>query len=175
MDSVVLPLKDFAKNSVRLVKRCTKPDRRGMTWNSRMSSASLGVYVVSRSGTALVQSSTRYAAAQLSASWLWASSASSSSSYSSCAPILGQPYAVAASDSSRAEDTVTDGVYAAAANKPDHSRGHGQLVPVQQMGGRRWQCKVVTADSLTQALLLHRLLLNTLTAGDKGAIQSSVP
>lgn len=29
MDSVVLPLKDFAKNSVRLVKRCTKPDRRG--------------------------------------------------------------------------------------------------------------------------------------------------
>ncbi|KAK9796282.1 hypothetical protein WJX73_003515 [Symbiochloris irregularis] len=28
MDSVVLPLKDFAKNSVRLVKRCTKPDRR---------------------------------------------------------------------------------------------------------------------------------------------------
>lgn len=24
-----MPLKDFAKNSVRLVKRCTKPDRRG--------------------------------------------------------------------------------------------------------------------------------------------------
>lgn len=29
MDTVVNPLKDFAKNSVRLVKRCTKPDRRG--------------------------------------------------------------------------------------------------------------------------------------------------
>ncbi|KAK9812701.1 hypothetical protein WJX72_002296 [[Myrmecia] bisecta] len=28
MDTVVTPLKDFAKNSVRLVKRCTKPDRR---------------------------------------------------------------------------------------------------------------------------------------------------
>ena len=23
------PLKDFAKNSIRLVKRCTKPDRKG--------------------------------------------------------------------------------------------------------------------------------------------------
>ena len=30
MDSVVLPLRDFAKNSIRLVKRCTKPDRRGV-------------------------------------------------------------------------------------------------------------------------------------------------
>ena len=30
MDTVVNPLKDFAKNSVRLVKRCTKPDRRGV-------------------------------------------------------------------------------------------------------------------------------------------------
>lgn len=29
MDTVVVPLKEFAKNSVRLVKRCTKPDRRG--------------------------------------------------------------------------------------------------------------------------------------------------
>ena len=29
MDTVVNPLKEFAKNSVRLVKRCTKPDRRG--------------------------------------------------------------------------------------------------------------------------------------------------
>lgn len=28
MDTVVNPLKEFAKNSVRLVKRCTKPDRR---------------------------------------------------------------------------------------------------------------------------------------------------
>ncbi len=26
---VVQPLKDFAKNSVRLVKRCTKPDQKG--------------------------------------------------------------------------------------------------------------------------------------------------
>lgn len=29
MDTVVTPLKEFGKNSVRLVKRCTKPDRRG--------------------------------------------------------------------------------------------------------------------------------------------------
>lgn len=28
-DFVVKPLKDFAKNSSRLVKRCTKPDRKG--------------------------------------------------------------------------------------------------------------------------------------------------
>ncbi len=28
-DVVVKPLKDFAKNSARLVKRCTKPDRKG--------------------------------------------------------------------------------------------------------------------------------------------------
>ena len=28
-DTIVKPLKDFAKNSVRLVKRCTKPDRKG--------------------------------------------------------------------------------------------------------------------------------------------------
>ncbi|KAG2483614.1 hypothetical protein HYH03_017556 [Edaphochlamys debaryana] len=27
-DVVVKPLKDFAKNSARLVKRCTKPDRK---------------------------------------------------------------------------------------------------------------------------------------------------
>ncbi len=30
MESVLEPLKEFSKNSVRLVKRCTKPDRRGM-------------------------------------------------------------------------------------------------------------------------------------------------
>jgi hypothetical protein len=30
MDTVVTPLKEFAKNSVRLVKRCTKPDRKGV-------------------------------------------------------------------------------------------------------------------------------------------------
>lgn len=28
-DVVVKPLKDFSKNSIRLVKRCTKPDRKG--------------------------------------------------------------------------------------------------------------------------------------------------
>ncbi|CAL5220545.1 g2581 [Coccomyxa viridis] len=28
MESVLEPLKEFSKNSVRLVKRCTKPDRR---------------------------------------------------------------------------------------------------------------------------------------------------
>ena len=28
-DGVVRPLKEFGKNSVRLVKRCTKPDRKG--------------------------------------------------------------------------------------------------------------------------------------------------
>lgn len=31
MESVVNPLKDFAKNSIRLVKRCTKPDRKGVS------------------------------------------------------------------------------------------------------------------------------------------------
>ena len=30
MESVLEPLKEFSKNSVRLVKRCTKPDRKGM-------------------------------------------------------------------------------------------------------------------------------------------------
>ena len=29
MESVLEPLKEFSKNSLRLVKRCTKPDRRG--------------------------------------------------------------------------------------------------------------------------------------------------
>ncbi len=29
MESVLEPLKEFSKNSVRLVKRCTKPDRKG--------------------------------------------------------------------------------------------------------------------------------------------------
>ncbi len=29
MDTVVTPLQEFAKNSARLVKRCTKPDRKG--------------------------------------------------------------------------------------------------------------------------------------------------
>ena len=28
-DVVIKPLKDFTKNSIRLVKRCTKPDRKG--------------------------------------------------------------------------------------------------------------------------------------------------
>jgi hypothetical protein len=28
-ETVVKPLKEFGKNSVRLVKRCTKPDRKG--------------------------------------------------------------------------------------------------------------------------------------------------
>jgi preprotein translocase subunit Sss1 len=29
VDGVVKPLKEFGKNSIRLVKRCTKPDRKG--------------------------------------------------------------------------------------------------------------------------------------------------
>ena len=29
MDTVVTPVKEFSKNSIRLVKRCTKPDRKG--------------------------------------------------------------------------------------------------------------------------------------------------
>ena len=28
-DFVFKPLKDFSKNSIRLVKRCTKPDKKG--------------------------------------------------------------------------------------------------------------------------------------------------
>ncbi|CAM6083194.1 unnamed protein product [Calypogeia fissa] len=31
IDSVVRPVKDFAKDSIRLVKRCHKPDRREFT------------------------------------------------------------------------------------------------------------------------------------------------
>ena len=31
MESVLEPLKEFSKNSLRLVKRCTKPDRRGIS------------------------------------------------------------------------------------------------------------------------------------------------
>ena len=34
-DFVVKPLKDFAKSSIRLVKRCTKPDRKGASWRTR--------------------------------------------------------------------------------------------------------------------------------------------
>lgn len=30
VDSVVRPVKEFAKDSIRLVKRCHKPDRRGI-------------------------------------------------------------------------------------------------------------------------------------------------
>ena len=35
IDSVVDPLRDFAKDSIRLVKRCHKPDRKGIVlfWN----------------------------------------------------------------------------------------------------------------------------------------------
>ena len=33
IDSVVDPLRDFAKDSIRLVKRCHKPDRKG-NWTS---------------------------------------------------------------------------------------------------------------------------------------------
>jgi preprotein translocase subunit Sss1 len=31
IDSVFDPLREFAKDSVRLVKRCHKPDRKGLT------------------------------------------------------------------------------------------------------------------------------------------------
>ncbi|KAK9864184.1 hypothetical protein WJX84_009283 [Apatococcus fuscideae] len=31
MESVITPLNDFAKNSARLVKRCTKPDKKEYT------------------------------------------------------------------------------------------------------------------------------------------------
>lgn len=37
-DVVVKPMKDFAKNSIRLVKRCTKPDRKGKTRTRQVSS-----------------------------------------------------------------------------------------------------------------------------------------
>jgi hypothetical protein len=37
VDSVVDPLREFAKDSVRLVKRCHKPDRKG---EARLQSAS---------------------------------------------------------------------------------------------------------------------------------------
>lgn len=36
VDSVVRPVKEFAKDSIRLVKRCHKPDRRGICNNSTM-------------------------------------------------------------------------------------------------------------------------------------------
>jgi len=30
--AVIKPLKEFAKDSIRLVKRCEKPDRKGVRW-----------------------------------------------------------------------------------------------------------------------------------------------
>jgi protein transport protein SEC61 subunit gamma and related proteins len=45
IDSVVDPLRDFAKDSVRLVKRCHKPDRKGRS-PRRTAPLRLGVRVV---------------------------------------------------------------------------------------------------------------------------------
>ena len=41
METVVTPLKDFSKNSVRLVKRCTKPDRKGTFHSCQQTTAIL--------------------------------------------------------------------------------------------------------------------------------------
>jgi hypothetical protein len=38
VDTVVRPVKDFAKDSIRLVKRCHKPDRRGTCASCRFMS-----------------------------------------------------------------------------------------------------------------------------------------
>ena len=39
MDIAVKPVKEFAKDSYRLVKRCTKPDRKGASKQPRMASS----------------------------------------------------------------------------------------------------------------------------------------
>ena len=39
IDSVVDPLREFAKDSVRLVKRCHKPDRKGEPYNLQIYSS----------------------------------------------------------------------------------------------------------------------------------------
>ena len=44
IDSVVDPLRDFAKDSVRLVKRCHKPDRKGISLSFSLS-LSLSQYI----------------------------------------------------------------------------------------------------------------------------------
>ena len=38
MDIAVKPVKEFAKDSYRLVKRCTKPDRKGASGQPRKAS-----------------------------------------------------------------------------------------------------------------------------------------
>uniref|UniRef100_A0A453T3L1 Uncharacterized protein n=1 Tax=Aegilops tauschii subsp. strangulata TaxID=200361 RepID=A0A453T3L1_AEGTS len=43
VDSVVDPLREFAKDSVRLVKRCHKPDRKGK-YRARASSSGSGLF-----------------------------------------------------------------------------------------------------------------------------------
>lgn len=44
MDSVLTELKEFAKNSVRLVKRCTKPDRK--EFNKICMQTTMGFFVM---------------------------------------------------------------------------------------------------------------------------------
>jgi protein transport protein SEC61 subunit gamma-like protein len=41
VDTVVRPMKDFAKDSIRLVKRCHKPDQRGSLPRFRFSNRRL--------------------------------------------------------------------------------------------------------------------------------------
>jgi len=43
-DFVVKPVKEFAKNSIRLVKRCTKPDRK--EFNKIMTKTALGFVIM---------------------------------------------------------------------------------------------------------------------------------
>ena len=45
MESVITPLNEFAKNSARLVKRCTKPDKKGGLFQTLLSCAQTATVV----------------------------------------------------------------------------------------------------------------------------------
>ena len=90
IDSVVDPLRDFAKDSVRLVKRCHKPDRKGACQATSIRPVRIRAVSVPPLPDLMVftcdldvQSSPRSRRGRRSGSSSWASSASSSSSSSS--------------------------------------------------------------------------------------------
>lgn len=56
IDSVVDPLRDFAKDSIRLVKRCHKPDRKGIYSSSYPTDSTRsvnGFYILARNSCLL--------------------------------------------------------------------------------------------------------------------------
>lgn len=74
MDTVVTPLQEFAKNSARLVKRCTKPDRKGkVALTVTITFLANKEYAIDFTAPIALQSLTRSQRGQRWASWLWAS------------------------------------------------------------------------------------------------------